>query len=308
MRIGLKEFIPQPINAKELEKTLDRFKERRAISGKKAIKKSGQIISVLGGKGGVGTTTVAVNLAVSIQKLQKKFKVALLDMNTLFGEIPLFLEVTPKFHWGEITNNIDRLDDTFLMNVLTKHLSGIHLLPSPAYLNGHQAPTPDTIGRLLDLMKTMFDYVVIDLGQSTNETALKVMQMSDNVMLISIPSLPCLANTNRLMKSLVDLGYITEDRIKIILNRYMKKNEISLEDVKTAIKKELFWVIPNDFRSTMSAINNGKPLAEIAPKSNISGSLMEMAETIIPGKATTGKKRKPVLNFFNMLLAKPNGY
>ncbi len=102
---------------------------------------------MLGSKGGVGTTTVSVNLAVALSN-SKRHSVALLDMNTVFGEIPLFLEIQPKFHWGEITKNIDRLDDTFLMNVLSKHSSGVHILPSPAYLNGHQSPTPEIMERL----------------------------------------------------------------------------------------------------------------------------------------------------------------
>ncbi|MFO7559454.1 MAG: AAA family ATPase [Desulfobacterales bacterium] len=298
MRIGAKEFIMQPVNPEDVSRALNLFKERRTLSRKNSSEEFGQIISILGGKGGVGTTTVAVNLAISLKTVEENRKIVLLDMNTLFGEIPLFLEVAPKFHWGEITKNIDRLDDTFLLNVLTDHASGIHLLPSPAHLNGHLPPTPETIERILRLMKSMFDYVIIDLGQSTNETALKVLQISDSVMLVSIPSLPCLANTNRLMKSVVDLGYVSENRIKIILNRYMKKNEISLEDVRASINNELFWVIPNDYRATMAAINNGKPLQEIAPNSDISKNLIELAEKFLHRKGAEKKKRRTLTSFF----------
>lgn len=302
MRIGAKEFIMQPVNPADVSRALNLFKERRTLSRKNSNEESGQIISILGGKGGVGTTTVAVNLAISLKTVEKNRKIVLLDMNTLFGEIPLFLEVAPKFHWGEITKNIDRLDDTFLLNVLTEHASGIHLLPSPAHLNGHLPPTPETIEQILRLMKSMFDYVIIDLGQSTNETALKVLQISDSVMLVSIPSLPCLANTNRLMKSVVDLGYVSENRIKIILNRYMKKNEISLEDVRASINNELFWVIPNDYRATMAAINNGKPLTEIAPNSDISKNIIELAEKFLHRKGAEKKKRRTLTSFLQMLL------
>ena len=106
-------------------------------------------------------------------------------MNTLFGEIPLFLEISPKFHWGEITKNIERLDDTFLSNILDKHRSGVKVLPSPAYLNGHVKPSPDTMSRILVLMKRMFDYVIVDGGQSTEDTALKVLEMSDTLLLVT---------------------------------------------------------------------------------------------------------------------------
>jgi len=223
IRMGVKEFFPQPIRRSDVEQALKRFKERRAHAAPVIHQKSGTLISVVGSKGGVGTTTIAVNLAMTLAEQENDPSVAILDMNTLFGEIPLFLEISPKYHWGEITKNMERLDDTFLMNVLSKHSSGVHVLPSPGYLNGHQAPTPDIMERLLDQMKRMFDYVIIDCGQSTDETALKTIQMSDEVLLISVLSLPCLANTNKLLRSFIDLGYVRKERIKVVINRYMKK-------------------------------------------------------------------------------------
>jgi pilus assembly protein CpaE len=217
-------------------------------------------------------------------------------MNTLFGEIPLFLEISPKFHWGEITKNIERLDETFLMNVLAKHSSGVHVLPSPGHLNGHHAPSPDIMERLLSVMKRMFDYVLIDCGQSTDETALKILQISDEVLLVSILSLPCLANANKLLRAFVDFGYMPKERIKVVLNRYMKKNEISLQDAKKGIGHDLFWTIPNDYGTTMAAINNGKPLSEIAPRSTIVKSFKDMIETMFPMEKDESKKKWGVFN------------
>ena len=296
IRIGVKEFFPQPIKKSDVEQALKRFKERRAHIAPVTHQKSGKIISVLGSKGGVGTTTVAVNMAVSFAEQNHTPSVTLLDMNTLFGEIPLFLEISPKFHWGEITKNIQRLDETFLMNVLAKHSSGLHVLPSPGHLNGHDAPTPDIMERLLGVMKHMFDYVVIDCGQSTDETALKILQMSDEVILVSVLSLPCLANANKLLRSFVDFGYMPKERIKIVLNRCMKKNEISFQDAKKGIGHDLFWTIPNDYRTTMSAINNGKPLSKIAPRSTIVKSFKDMIEIMFPREKDESKKKWGVFN------------
>jgi pilus assembly protein CpaE len=282
IRLGAREFFPQPIKVDEVKQALQTFKEQPKESTRKAENKSGKIISILGSKGGVGTTTVAVNLAMSLLQAKKGPSVALVDMNTLFGEVPLFLEMSPKFHWGEITKNIDRLDDTFLGNVLTQHQSGIHVLPSPAYLNGHVSPTPEIMSRLLDLMKRMYDYVLIDTGQSTNDTSLRVVELSDTLLLVTILSLPCLANTNRLIKSFLDLGYAEDDRIKIILNRYTKNSDLSVKDAEAGIKRELFWVIPNDFHTTMSAINKGKPLAQIASRAAITKSFEDLARALQP--------------------------
>jgi len=296
IRIGVKEFFPQPIKRSDVEQALKRFKERREHAAPVILQKSGRLISIIGSKGGVGTTTISVNLAVTLAQLENDTSVAILDMNTLFGEIPLFLEISPKYHWGEITKNIERLDDTFLMNVLSKHSSGVHVLPSPGYLNGHQAPTPKIMERLLGIMKRMFDFIVIDCGQSTDETALKTLQMSDEVLLISVLSLPCLANTNKLLRSFIDLGYLRKERIKVVLNRYINKSEITLQDAKKGIGHDPFWIIPNDYGTTMSAINNGKPLSEIAPRSKIVKSFEEMAQIIFPKEKDASKKKWGLFN------------
>ena len=292
IRIGVNEFFPQPIESEEIKKALELFKTRRNESMPAVACKNGHIITAFGSKGGVGTTTIAVNLAVAMAQKDNHKSVALIDMNTLFGEIPLFLEVSPKFHWGEITKHIDRLDNTFLANVLTRHSTGLHILPSPAYLNGHIRPTPDTISRLLGLMKGMFDYVIIDGGQSTDDTVLRVVELSDTLLLITILSLPCLSNSNKLIKSFVELGYLRKDQIKVVVNRYLKKNEISLNDAKAGIGEDPSWIIPNDYRTTMSAINQGKPLAKIAPKAPITQNFKNFAEAFIfPGAEKERKKK-----------------
>jgi pilus assembly protein CpaE len=277
-----------------VKQALQRFRERRNPTAVSLNKKNGQIISIFGSKGGVGTTTMAVNLAVSLLNNNHKNTVVLVDMNTLFGEIPLFLEMSPKFHWGEITKNIERLDHAFLSNTLTRHGSGVQVLPSPAYLNGHIQPTPDTMSRILGLMQQMFDYIIIDTGQSTKDTTLKVLQMSDLLLLVTILNLPCLANTNKLMKSFTDLGYVQHERIKVVLNRFIKKSEISLKDAENGIGTELFWTIPNDFKTTMAAINSGKPLQQVAPKAAISKSFREMATLL----STEKKEKKKKWSFF----------
>ena len=291
IRLGAREFFPQPIKVDEVKQAFQSFKEQPKESNPQAEDKSGKIISILGSKGGVGTTTVAVNLAMSLLQAKKGQSVVLVDMDTLFGEVPLFLEMSPKFHWGEITKNIDRLDNTFLGNVLTQHESGIHVLPSPAYLNGHVSPTPEIMSRLLDLMKRMFDYVLIDTGQSTNDTSLRVVELSDTLLLVTILSLPCLANTNRLIKSFLDLGYAEDDRIKIILNRYTKNSDLSVKDAEAGIKRELFWVIPNDFHTTMSAINKGKPLAQIASRAAITKSFEDLARALQPTESQPEERK-----------------
>lgn len=290
MRIGVKEFIPLPLKPDVIKDSIIRFLERQKKKKSKSSQNLGHIISVVGSKGGVGTTTIAVNLAVTLAMAKKELSVALLDMNILFGEIPMFMDISPKYNWTDITKNIERLDEFFLANILFEHSSGVHVLPSPRYLSNSPAPTPPIMEILLDLMASKYDYIILDLGQSLNETALTILHRSERILLVGIQSLPCLSNTNRLIKSFVDFGSINREKISIVLNRYFKKGMVSLKDAENGIGKKMSWIIPNDYVSSMSAINSGKPLCKIAPRSKIVVSFNDYVKTLLPLEEKQSKK------------------
>ena len=290
IKTGAKEFFILPLKEEEVKTALKELKKKIKRANRRNSPKIGQIITVVGSKGGIGTTTVAVNLAVNLAQKKSVQSVALIDMNMMFGEIPLFLEIKPGYHWGEIVKNISRLDSTFLMNTLSKHSSGIHILPSPGSLNGSASVAPEMMGHLAGFMQKLFDFVIIDAGQSANEITLKVLEMSDNILLMSLLSLPCISNTNKLLQSISDLGFLPEERIRIVINRYLTKSEISLQDAEESIHKKIFWTIPNDYDTTMSAINNGKPLSEIAAKAQITRNLNNLADTFAPKEENQTKK------------------
>jgi pilus assembly protein CpaE len=291
LREGVKEFFSQPIKKQEVVTALLRFKDRiESEDLREGRKKRGRIIDVIGSKGGVGTTTIAVNLAVSLAELEGPPSVAVIDMNLLFGEIPLFLDIEPAFNWGEVARNVSRLDSTYLMSILSKHPTGVYVLPSPGRLDGINVATPEIIERLLDLMQKVFDFIVIDSGQSLDDTSLKILEMSDTVLAVGILSLPCLTNLKRLLGMFKRLGYPQEENIKIIISRYHKKSVISLKEAEKTLNKEIFWHIPNDYLTTVSAINQGKTISVIGGETEISKNLRELAATFFEkGEEKKGK-------------------
>ena len=298
MRSGAREFFGPYTEEKEVTEALERFVARQAKSrAGNAPARESQVISVLGSKGGVGTTTIAVNLAVCLASGEKKHSVALLDMN-LFGDIPLFLEIEPSYSWREITKNISRLDSTFLKNILSVDPSGVHVLPSPGYLDSQNMATPEVIERLFKVMSAMFDYVIVDAGQLLNDTALKVLQMSDKVFLVAIQSLPCLAKTNKLLRTFRDLGYPAPANVHIVLNRYLKDANIEKHDVEKSLEKNIFWSFPNDYGNTITAINKGQPLYKVAPKKEITKSFWSLAEILVNPSGEEVKKKKRGWLFF----------
>jgi len=279
IRAGAKEFFPQPIKKEEVRLALSKFRDRREKVGiGREKRKKGKIIDVIGSKGGVGNTTIAVNLAASLIESGGSPLVALIDMNLLFGEIPIFLNIESVFNWGEIARNISRLDSTFLMSILSKHSSGVYVLPSPTGLDGVNVANPEIIEKLLGLMRNVFDYIVIDGGQALDDISLKILEMSDLVLLVAILSLPCLTNVKRLLWIFQKLGYPRQEDMKIVINRHHKKNAvISLKEAEESINQKIFWFIPNDYPTTMSAINQGRTLLSVAPGAEVSKNLRELA-------------------------------
>jgi pilus assembly protein CpaE len=249
------------------------------VASKETLKQ-GKIINIIGSKGGIGTTTIAVNLAVSLAEKKAVRSVALIDMNMLTGDIPLFLMIEPNYNWVEITDRISRLDHILLKNILSIDPSGVCVLSSPSHLNNQNSVTPEIMVRLLMLMQKVFDFVIIDGGQSLDDISLKILELSDTVLLISILSPPCLLNTQKLLRTFHDLGFPLDINIKILINRYLKKSNISIRDAESLIEKDIFWTIPNDYQTTITAINEGKPLVQFAPRKAVAKNFRTLADKL----------------------------
>jgi pilus assembly protein CpaE len=290
MRQGVREFFPQPVSPEEVRMALWRFKERRR--GREGLRstRQGRIINVFGAKGGVGTTSVAVNLAAAFQTHKTGAQVALMDMNLPFGEAQLFLDLAPKFHWGEVLGNIGRLDATYLMSVMSRHASGLYLLAPPSRLDDLQMATPDNISKLLELMRQIFDTVVIDLGMYLDEITLKVMDISDAIVLVGVQNLACLANVRRFLDNIRHAEAGLEEKLKVVVNRHLEDSDLMVEDMEKALGQPVFWRVPNDYKTTLSAINQGKTLLETAPKAPVTKALRDLARALVPVEETKSGK------------------
>jgi len=290
LRAGAKEFFSQPINEEEVRGALLKFRQERMKVPAGERKKKGKIIQVIGSKGGVGVTTLAVNLAASLAEQDRSRSVALVDMNLIFGEIPIFLDIKSSSDWGEVLKDVSRLDATLLKSTLVKHPSRVYVLTSPTGLDGVSQATPEILERLLEVMRETFDFVVIDGGQAIDELSLKILEMADNVLLVGTLSLPCLTNIKRLLWTFHRLGFAQGEKIKIIINRYQKNSLISLKEAEQSIDHKIFFQIPNDFPTTMAAINQGKVIFEVGNGAEVCNSLRELAAATL-GRATPDREK-----------------
>lgn len=283
LRTGAKEFFQQPIVFKEV---VDAFKQVYAQSGslpaeEKIPLKHGKILSVLGSKGGVGTTTFAVNLATSIQACNLEKLVVLVDMNRLIGEIPLFLDLETDFNWEEIGRNINRLDAAYLKSAMVRHSSGIYVMPAPSKIETGDHLPEDYLVQILKAMQNFFDYIVIDSGMYLDETSFKVFEKSEVVYIISTLSLPSIINVKRLKESVIMFSGVDNGKVRIIANRFEKKAQIGLAEAGKMIGGEISATIPNNYALTMTAINNGKVLAEIDKNSSVTKVYRRLAESLV---------------------------
>jgi len=279
MRMGIKEVLATPLNEEEVNAALLRCKHRRDELSYKGQDKAGRLVYVIGSKGGVGTTTVAVNLAVSLASSGAQESVVLVDMNMHFGEIPLFLGMRPRHHWGEIARNVHRLDRDYLAASLLAHESGVQVLAAPREFNPREVPTEDVI-TVFALLKRMFDHVVIDGGQQIGPVSAGLLEMADPILVVSAQSLPCLANTNRILESFYDIGCLHSDRVRVVMNRCLKKSEITLKDAEDSLKMKVFWSVPNDYATAVAAINRGQAILLAAPGTELARSLRDLGSRV----------------------------
>ncbi|MEW6380971.1 MAG: AAA family ATPase [bacterium] len=301
LRTGVREFFPQPFRKEEVQSALNQFRERfreRKEQGKAQPKKE-KIINILGSKGGVGTTTVAVNLAVSLAESGGSQSVALLDMSPPFGDVSLFLGIKPAYDWAEAVRNISRLDTAYLTSIFFRHSSGVYVLPSPSRLplvpppklHEEEKATPDEImGTILEQIRKMFDFVIVDSGQSLEGMARGTLRLADTVLMVTSLSLPSLINVKRILSTFRDLGFPAEKNVQILVNRLQKNSTVSLKEAEASIKKKFLWSIPNNYQLTMSAINQGKPLSALDSGAEISRKFKELSDLLSGRDEGEGKE------------------
>ena len=308
MRSGVKEFLPQPVNEPELVAALERAVARIGQQAPAVCKsgKRGQVVTVMGAKGGIGTTTIAVNLAAALNAA-KPGSTVLVDLRQPLGEIPFFLDLEYTFTWGDVTANLTRLDATYLMSVLAKHASGLFVLPAPGTMDDEGGMGASAAAAILEMLARLFDYVIIDADCSLDETTLKVMELSEAVHLAMVLSLPCLANVKKFLETMLAVSPAIEQRIRLVVNRHLSSSEINVGDAESVVGKKMTWLIPNDYTQSLSAINQGKTLFEVAPKGPLAKAFASFALELGKREKTREENKGSLLRRFFRKTAPTHG-
>jgi pilus assembly protein CpaE len=275
MRAGAKEFLTQPVSSEELIAALERIAQARGGSGKGKVRGCTSI-AVAGASGGVGTTSLAVSIGCALAADESN-SVALVDLDMAVGDADVFLDAIPDYTLVDVAENVSRLDFSLLKKSMTKHSTGLYLLPRPVNLQDVPLVAPEDFGRVVGLLKATFSHLIFDLSKSYNEVDMVAMRESKHLMLVTQLDLPGLRNVVRLLMSFDQIEGM-RDKTKVVINRLGLGNDhIGIKKAQETINSEIFATVPNDYRSMAEARNNGVPLNIQAPKAAITQSITNLA-------------------------------
>jgi pilus assembly protein CpaE len=301
MRNGAREFLGFPLKLDDFLAALDRIKQ--AGAGGDGQARTSRVVTVAGAAGGVGCTSLAVNLACSLAQ-NERHGVALMDLDIALGDADVWLDIIPDYTIQDVAENITRLDYSLLKRSLTRHDCGAFLLPRPVQMEGKPVVTPEELKRVVALLKATFTHLVIDVSKAYGPLDLAAMQASDVVLIVTQLDLPCLRNVVRLMQFFDHVDGLG-DKVKIVVNRIgLEETQISLHKALETIGREIFWQIPNDYAVMVESRNNGVPLVVQSPKAKITKVVDQLARAVggdpadaLPDKDEEKKPRKGIFSF-----------
>lgn len=289
MVAGAREYMVKPFSTDELVDTIRRvcdFEKRRRIhliepSVVKELERDPQIITVFSTKGGVGKTSIATNLAISLADETRK-KVVIMDLDLQFGDVAVMLNIIPKRTITEIIQDINQMDSELLEGYLISHPTGVKVLPCPTRPEYAELITGSHVEKILSVLKQNYDYIVIDTPHFFHETTLTALDLCHQILMVVSLDLPTIKNVKLGLEVLDSLHL--KGKVKLILNRSADDMGIKYEDMEESLNMKIAAHIPSDGRTVVSSVNKGDPFVMTHPNTKISESIRELARMVMLGE------------------------
>jgi pilus assembly protein CpaE len=250
MRAGVNELICDPVTQSDLEKAVHRVVRQRAVS-------SGRVFAVVGAKGGVGATTVAVNIATTLGSVAKPDRTLLLDLHQTGGDAAVFLGAEPRFSILDALENTHRLDLVFLRSLVTQVAPNVDLLGSSDRSVAAHAD-PSTIRMVIDAVASAYRFTVLDVPRSDG-AMLDALDRASNIVVVANQELPTVKSASRLAVSLRQR--YGRDKVAVVLSRSDRRADIGHADVERVMGMTVAHTFPSDYRTALQALNKGRPVA-----------------------------------------------
>jgi len=279
MRAGAREYLVKPIKPKELTRAVQAVleEERRRKLQVDSGSIRGDVFTILGPKGGIGKTTLAANLAVSLA-LQTKQRVAIVDLALQLGDVAMMLDIVPERTIADMTGFSRVLEPEMLESFLAPHSSGVKVLAAATDVDPKGVPTAALVGQILENLARSYDYVVVDGDHLLTPVLWKALEITTLILMVTSPDTSSLKNTRVFLEVLRSQGY-TDDKIKLFINYPYQQNGISPAELGKILNYPIYWKVPHDTTCSQCA-NLGQAFVEARPKAKISQNVLQLARTI----------------------------
>jgi pilus assembly protein CpaE len=293
IQMGIREFLPMPLNLPELEGALERI---QVAHKQRAFHQThqGQIVVVTGLKGGMGVTSIAVNLAVSLAERAPK-RVVLVDLGRPFPDIANFLDQKGTTSILDLVEHSGQLEPGFVLKSLQTHADNFSVLHGCRDLKPVDGKS---LERIWDTLGKLFEWVVVDLSNAPDVVNQVTLRQAQHVLMLTDLLVPNLENLKRWWEQYED-WQLDRSKVKVIVNRYQKDEGVVLEELSHMQKHPVFFTLPNDYMAISDCINHGLPLKDSAPRSKLNRSLEKLAEMLAAPfeeaateQAPAGKKKR----------------
>jgi pilus assembly protein CpaE len=297
MRAGCDQFVCEPIDPADLANAVARVASRRLSRSTKS-----RCICVAGPSGGSGATAIAINLALEIGHLTDR-ECGLLDLDLQFGDAAMYFDTEPRYTLFDLADAGDHMDRTLLASCVTALPCKVALVSRPELIEQAESITPDVVNRVVELMSTAYEHVVVDLPNKIDPSTLTVLQQADHVLIVAQLLVPSIRNARRYYDALVRHG-LSEDRIDFVLNRVdTKSGRIAIADVEESVKKPIFATVPNDYQFVAKSIDFGRPIAAMDSNSQVRVALRKMANKLIVNSIHADSQNADRRGFLSRLLS-----
>lgn len=257
MRSGVQEFASKPVQPDALREIFMRFhQEGRFVEQKSAQK----LIVLMGAKGGVGTTTVTVNLGVQLSTFARK-RAVLLDLARPLGNAHLMLDMNPRFGIRDAIENINRLDSHFFEGLVIAHKTKLQILAGALHPEAWQSIPANMLDRVVNVAQASFESVLADVGTHFSPELTPMLKGSRMILLVTETNVPSLWSLERRLSALEGLG-VEPEKIRLVVNRWHRGDQDTLDNLRKHIKYPIVACLPNDFRKAIASANMGMPLMD----------------------------------------------
>ena len=285
LRSGADDYLAKPIHPQELSARarglLARFGRDKGRHAVQAHKQSvGSVHGYYGAKGGVGTTTIAINTAIALHRELRK-SVVLVDGNLQFGDHRVFMDLGPNQRSIVDAVTTAGFDVDLLRKTVVRHDSGVDLLLAPSTPENAELVSPDQhhLLRTIEQLRTVYDYVMVDMDMHLDDHMLDVIGATDRLIVVMTADLACLKNVRLLLATMAQLG-VPDERLMLVLNRANAFTGISTKSVENVLRRPIAQQIVNDYRSAISALNSGTPFMYNRPDSALGRAILEFARRV----------------------------